>query len=160
MKTKWDILDLNILKSLLEMDKSQKNFHLWWKAEIDFCLCFTRGEKASGNISKKLQKKWNSCFCMQLLLRYEYLAAKRQLSGSPVLMNIYLKTKECWFVELLCCADAIAVLHTDAFPFYSWENFAKNYWKVKPKIRWKRSNQFLWFTSFNVKNHTVSVKDL
>ena len=89
IKTKWDILDQNIVKYFLEMDKSWKNFHLWWKPEIRFHLYFTREEKASGNISKKLQRKWNSCFRMQLLLRYEYLATKRETAVRITSINKY-----------------------------------------------------------------------
>lgn len=89
-----------------------------------------------------------------------WLQKESQLSGSPSLMNTCLKTKECPFVKLLFCAVAIPTLHTNAFPFYSWENFTKNCWEVKAKTRRKRNNQFPWFTSFNVKIHALSGKDL
>ena len=102
----------NVVKSLLEMDKSWKNFRLWWKPEIGFPLCFARGEKASGNVSKKLQRKWNSYFCMLLLLRYEHLAARRGTADRITSINEYMfKYKGVLIcrVTLLCwCNGCIA----------------------------------------------------
>lgn len=138
IKTKWDILDQSTARSLLEMDKSWKNFHLWWKPEIGFLLCFTREEKASDNVSEKLQRKWNTYFCMQLLLRYKYLATKRETAAKITSINEYMfKNKGMLICLVLCCTVVIAILRTDVFPFYSWENFTKYCWEVKPKYQKK-----------------------